>query len=169
MSQINQNTLDLHNHGEQLVWKGSSSQLLNFRHYAIVVIVIAASVWATLHFESNFILLVALAAALYGLYQFLIVNSASYTLTNQRIIRRYGLLNRTTFEIELYRVKDVHLYEPLQLRMFGLGTISLISSQRATQIFELTAIKNAVEIREQLRHLVEKRRNEKGVGEYDTN
>jgi hypothetical protein len=53
--------------------------------------------------------------------------------------------------------------------MFGLGTISLMSSQRSTQIFELTAIKDAIQIREQLRHLVEKRRNEKGVGEYDTN
>jgi membrane protein YdbS with pleckstrin-like domain len=169
MSQINQNNLDLHNNGEQMVWKGSSSQLLNFKHYGIAVIVIAASVWAALHFDNNYILLVALLAAFYALYQFLIVNSASYTLTNQRIIRRYGLFNRTTFEIELYRVKDVHLYEPLQLRMFGLGTISLISSQRSTQIFELTAIKNAVEIREQLRHLVERRRNEKGVGEYDTN
>lgn len=169
MSQINQNNLDLHNHGEQIVWKGASSQLLNFKHFAIAVIVIAAAIWAALHFDNNYILIVALPAAIYALYQYLIVNSASYTLTNQRIIRRYGLFNRTTFEIELYRVKDVHLYEPLQLRMFGLGTISLISSQRSTQIFELTAITNAIEIREQLRHLVEKRRNEKGVGEYDTN
>ncbi len=169
MHDINQNNLDLHNSGEQMVWKGSSSQLLNFKHYVIAFVVIAASVWATLHFENNYILFPALLAALYAFYQFLIVNSASYTLTNQRIIRRFGLFNRTTFEIELYRVKDVHLYEPLQLRMFGLGTISLISSQRSTQIFELTAIKNAIEIREQLRHLVEKRRNEKGVGEYDTN
>lgn len=166
---MNQNNLDLHNNGEQIVWKGSSSQLLNFKHYALTLIIVAASIWATLHFEHNYILLAALLAAGYALYQYLIVNSAGYTLTNQRIIRRYGLFNRTTFEIELYRVKDVHLYEPLQLRMFGLGTISLISSQRSTQIFELTAIKNATEIREQLRHLVEKRRNEKGVGEYDTN
>jgi len=169
MSQISQNTLDLHNHGEQMVWKGSSSQLLNFKHYLLALVLVAGSVWAAVHFDNNLLLIVGLLAVAYGFYQFLIVNSASYTLTNQRIIRRYGLFNRTTFEIELYRVKDVHLYEPLQLRMFGLGTISLISSQRATQIFEITAIKNAVEIREQLRHLVERRRNEKGVGEYDTN
>jgi membrane protein YdbS with pleckstrin-like domain len=169
MSQINQNTLDLNNHGEQMVWKGSSSQLLNSGHFAIAIIVITASVWASLHFENNYILFAALAATLYGLYKFLVVNAESYTITNQRIIYREGLLNRTTSEIELYRVKDVHLKEPLQLRVFGLGNISLISSQRAAQIFELKAIRNAVEIREQLRHLVEKRRNEKGVGEYDTN
>lgn len=169
MSEISQNTLDLNNNSEQMVWKGSSSQLLNFKYYLLALVVIAGSIWAAVHFNNNYVLIVALLAAIYALYQFLIVNSASYTLTNQRIIRRYGLLNRTTFEIELYRVKDVHLYEPLQLRMFGLGTISLISSQRSTQIFEITAINNAVEIREQLRHLVERRRNEKGVGEYDTN
>jgi membrane protein YdbS with pleckstrin-like domain len=169
MSNIDQNNLDPHNAGEQMVWKGSSSQLLNFKHYIIALIIIAASVWAAVHFDNNLILIAALLAALYAFYNFLVVNSATYTLTNQRIISRRGLFNRTTFEIELYRVKDVHLYEPLQLRMFGLGTISLMSSQRSTQIFELTAIKDAIQIREQLRHLVEKRRNEKGVGEYDTN
>ena len=157
------------NQEEQIVWRGTSSQLLNFRQYAVVVIVIIACILLAAHFANNFLLLPGLIALFYGLYRFFIIRSASYTLTNQRIIRRSGVFNRTTFEIELYRVKDVHLYEPLQLRLFRLGTISLISSQRSTQIFELTAIKDATAIREQLRHLVERRRNEKGVGEYDTN
>lgn len=169
MQQYNQNNLDLHNAGERIVWKGASSQLLNFKHFAVATIVIIAAVWASLHFSVTAILLVALIAALYGVYHYLVTNAASYTLTNQRIIRRVGLFNRTTFEIELYRVKDVHLFEPLQLRLFGLGTIHLISSQRSSPLFELKAIKGAPELREQLRHLVETRRNEKGVGEYDTN
>jgi membrane protein YdbS with pleckstrin-like domain len=169
MQQFNQNNLDLHNNGEQIVWKGSSSQLLNFKHYVISAVVITASIWASLHFSVTLLLLVAVAALMYASYNYLVVNAASYTLTNQRIIRRIGLINRTTFEIELYRVKDVHLFEPLQLRMFGLGTIHLILSQRSSPAFELKAIKNAAELREELRHLVEKRRNEKGVGEYDTN
>lgn len=169
MQQFNQNNLDLHNNGEQIVWKGSSSQLLNFKYYVISSVVIAASIWAALHFAITLLLLIGVAALIYASYNYLVVNAASYTLTNQRIIRRIGLVNRTTFEIELYRVKDVHLFEPLQLRMFGLGTIHLISSQRSSPAFELKAIKNAAELREELRHLVEKRRNEKGVGEYDTN
>jgi len=154
---------------EQIVWQGTSSQLLNFKHYIIVVLLIAASIWATTYFSNNYLLVAGFLALAYGLYKYLALQSARYTITNQRIIRRFGLFNRATFEIELYRVKDVHLYEPLQLRLFRLGTISLISSQRSTQLFELTAIKNAAAIREQLRHLVERRRNEKGVGEYDTN
>jgi len=166
---VQQNRLDLYNTGEQIVWKGRSSQLLNSGIYTLALLLAAASVWAALHFHHNYYLLAGLAALLYAAYRYLVIRSATYTLTNQRIIRRWGLLNRTTFEIELYRVKDVHLYEPLQLRIFGLGNISLISSQRSTQIFELTAVRQAADIREQLRHLVEKRRNEKGVGEYDTN
>lgn len=169
MSQFNQNNLDLHNTGEQIVWKGKSSQLLNFRHYTLALVIIGACIWAALHFDNNLLLLGCLAALIYAVCYFVILNSASYTLTNQRIIRRWGVLNRTTFEIELYRVKDVHLFEPLLLRIFGLGNISLISSQRSTQLFELKAVSGAAELREQLRHLVEKRRNEKGVGEYDTN
>lgn len=166
---VDQNRLDLHNTGEQIVWKGRSSQMLNLKHYVPAVLLCIAAVWAAIALDNNYFLLAVPLAALYALYHFAVLHSASYTLTNQRIIRRMGVLNRTTFEIELYRVKDVHLYEPIQLRMFGLGTISLISSQRSTQIFEITAVKNATDIREQLRHLVERRRNEKGVGEYDTN
>ncbi len=169
MGPVNEQNLNFFNTGEQIVWKGSSSQLLNFRHFFISFIVIVAAIWAAAHFDNNYILIAGVIALLYAIYKYLIVSSATYTLTNQRIIRRFGIFNRTTFEIELYRVKDVHLYEPLHLRLFKLGTISLISSQAAAQIFELTAVKNAVEIREQLRHLVERRRNEKGVGEYDTN
>jgi uncharacterized membrane protein YdbT with pleckstrin-like domain len=121
------------------------------------------------NYQITAILLVAVIALVYALYHYLIVNAATYTITNQRLISKIGLFNRATSEIELYRVKDVHLFEPLQLRMFGLGTIHLISSQKSSPLSELKAIKDAVELREQLRHLVENRRNEKGVGEYDTN
>lgn len=169
MNQLTQNHLDLHNTGEEIVWKGKSSQILNLKYYVLALIVAAACTWAAIHFNNNLILLGWVAAVVYALCYFVILNSASYTLTNQRIIRRQGVLNRTTYEIELYRVKDVHLFEPLQLRIFGLGNISLISSQRSTQMFDIEAIGHASELREQLRHLVERRRNEKGVGEYDTN
>jgi membrane protein YdbS with pleckstrin-like domain len=169
MSQLTQNHLDLHNTGEQIVWKGKSSQILNLKHYFLALVVMIASVWAAMHFDNNLILLGCVVAVIYALCYFVILNSASYTLTNQRIIRRQGVLNRTTYEIELYRVKDVHLFEPLQLRIFGLGNISLISSQRSTQMFDIEAVGSAPELREQLRHLVERRRNEKGVGEFDTN
>lgn len=169
MSQITQNSLDLHNTGEQIVWRGKSSQLLNIRHYLLAFAGMAAAIWAAVHFNNNYLLLAGVLAAGYALARFVIWNAASYTLTNQRIIRRMGVMNRTTFEIELYRVKDVHLYEPLHLRLFGLGNISLISSQRSTPMFTIIAVRGAPELREQLRHLVERRRNEKGVGEYDTN
>ena len=165
---MNQNSLDLHNAGEQIIWTGKSSQLLNLKYFTVAFLFVIAAVWLSFIYTA-YLLFIGLAAILYALSRFLVLYSASYTLTNQRIIRRSGVLNRTTFEIELYRVKDVHLYEPLYLRLFGLGTISLISSQRREQIFELVAIAHASEIREQLRHLVEQRRNEKGVGEYDTN
>ncbi len=154
--------------GENVVWEGKSSQLLNLRHFILAFILLVAGSWCAVRF-SGLLFLVSVAAAGYAFYKFLIINSATYTITSQRIIRRAGVFNRTTFEIELYRVKDVHLYEPIYYRPFGLGNISLISSQRSVPVFQLTAIKNAASVREQLRHLVEKRRNEKGVGEYDTN
>lgn len=154
--------------GERVVWEGKSSQLLNLKHFLLALVLLAAGAWCAVRF-SEFLLLICVAAVIYAFYKFLIINSATYTITSQRIIRRSGVFNRTTFEIELYRVKDVHLFEPIYYRPFKLGNISLISSQRSVPVFALTAIKNASQVREQLRHLVEQRRNEKGVGEYDTN
>ena len=77
------------------------------------------------------------------------------------------MLNVVTFEIELYRIKDALLYEPLFLRIFSLGNIYLASSQRSTHNFTIEAITNAAQLREVIRNLVEKRRTEKGVGEFD--
>lgn len=156
------------NSGESVVWEGKSSQLLNLKHFALAFVLLIIGVLCAVKFN-GFLFFICVVAALYAFYKFLVINSASYTITSQRIIRRSGVFNRTTFEIELYRVKDVHLFEPIYFRPFKLGNISLISSQRSVPVFQLTAIQNAAAVREQLRHLVEKRRNEKGVGEYDTN
>ena len=48
----------------------------------------------------------------------------------------YGILNRQTEEIELYRVRDYKLTQPVRLRLFGLGNI-LTTEEHVRRVWEI--------------------------------
>jgi uncharacterized membrane protein YdbT with pleckstrin-like domain len=91
----------------------------------------------------------------------------NYTLTNERLIIKKGILTRTTDEIELYRVKDIRLVEPFLQRLVGLSVIEITSSDRSNPNISLAGIKNGGELRNTLRHQVERLRTNKNVREVD--
>jgi uncharacterized membrane protein YdbT with pleckstrin-like domain len=164
---IPENNIDTAPKEEQVVWQGKSSQLVNLKSFIIYGIIGLAFIYLGFRF-SIYIMCGALLCAVKLLYDWYYTNTALYILTNQRIIHRSGVLNKTTFEIELYRVKDALLFEPLFLRFFSLGNIKLSSSQKSTHNFLIEAVAHSTSLRETIRKLVERRRSEKGVGEFDT-
>ena len=95
--------------------------------------------------------------------------SASYEITDQRLIVRRGILFKTIDEIELYRIKDVRLGYSLLNQMTDIGTITLTSSDRTTAggEFILRDIPMARDRREGLRKLVDRARQRRGVRELD--
>ena len=95
--------------------------------------------------------------------------SASYEITDQRLILRRGILFKTVDEIELYRIKDVRLGYSLLNQMTDIGTIVLTSSDRTTAggEFTLRDIPMARERREGLRTLIDRARQRRGVREMD--
>ncbi len=95
--------------------------------------------------------------------------SASYEITDQRLIIRRGILFKTIDEIELYRIKDVRLGYSLLNQMTDIGTITLTSSDRTTSggEFILRDIPMARDRREGLRKLVDRARQRRGVREMD--
>ena len=95
--------------------------------------------------------------------------SASYEITDQRLIIRRGILFKTIDEIELYRIKDVRLGYSLLNQMTDIGTITLTSSDRTTSggEFILRDIPMARDRREGLRKLVDRARQRRGVRELD--
>ena len=95
--------------------------------------------------------------------------SASYEITDQRLIIRRGILFKTIDEIELYRIKDVRLGYSLLNQMTDIGTIILTSSDRTTSggEFTLRDIPMARDRREGLRKLVDRARQRRGVRELD--
>ena len=95
--------------------------------------------------------------------------SASYEITDQRLIIKRGILFKTIDEIELYRIKDVRLGYSLLNQMTDIGTITLTSSDRTTSggEFSLRDVPMARDRREGLRKLVDRARQRRGVRELD--
>lgn len=90
-----------------------------------------------------------------------------YTLSNERLTIASGVFSKRIEEVELYRVKDTRLEAPFLLRIFGLAHVVLFTSDRSQNVAQLHAVADAELLRNQIRGLVEKRREAKGVRELD--
>jgi uncharacterized membrane protein YdbT with pleckstrin-like domain len=95
--------------------------------------------------------------------------SASFEVTDQRLIVRRGILFKTVDEIELYRIKDVRLHYSVINQLTGIGTVTLTSSDptSAGASFTMRDVPMAEDRREGLRTLVERARARRGVRELD--
>ncbi len=69
------------------------------------------------------------------------ISLTRYILTETKLITKVGLLNIREDEIELYRVYDMSLNLPLGQRIFGCGTIKLLSKDSDTPSKELKSVK----------------------------
>lgn len=135
---------------EKNIWFGTPSQVINLGTF----------IFMGLFFWLLFPLLVIV-------WRWLVVKNTKYELTNERLRTRYGVLNKKTDELELYRVRDYKFEQPLLLRLFSLRNIILETSDRSDPQIILHAIPNGEELREKLRTHVEKCRGQKRVREVD--
>jgi membrane protein YdbS with pleckstrin-like domain len=69
------------------------------------------------------VILAAMAIVWFVVRPFLFWLTASYTVTNRRLINRSGVLTRTGTDIPLYRINDVRTQRGLIDRMLGCGTL----------------------------------------------
>lgn len=146
------NNITESNNGEKKVWQGHSSQILNFNVFLVCGLLTIVSVG-----------ILGIGLIPYMIWKYLEIKNQKYVLTNQRLFTYTGVLNKLTDELELYRVRDTKFIEPFFLRIFGLGIIEIHSSDSSTPFVYIQAVKNGREIREQLRSLVEYRRESKNV------
>ena len=95
--------------------------------------------------------------------------SASYEITDQRLIVKRGLVMKSIDEIELYRIKDVRMNFTLLSQWAGTGTICLTSSDETTRVGDLVMrdVEKAQARREEFRRLVDAARRQRGVREID--
>lgn len=101
------------------------------------------------------------------LWRFASTHMHTYEVSAQRLIECSGMLVRDTEELELYRVKDVSIEEPLFQRLFGRGRVKLVTSDRSTPNVLLNCIPEPRYVANILRNQVEVCRVTKGVREID--
>ena len=90
-----------------------------------------------------------------------------YEVTDQRIKLKTGILNQEIDECELYRVRDYKVVKPFLKRIFGLGRIELVTSDRSNSNINLNGIKDPENLYNLIRDNVEKTRRKTGTRELD--
>ena len=140
---------------EQVIWNGRSSQLENL--------------WVFVACGLLALTVVGLIVALpWGLWRYLVTRCRSYRLTDQRLVITSGVLNRRNEQIELFRVKDIDWEEPLMLRLFSLGRLTIRSSDSTDPIATLNAIPGGEQVVDTFRGAVSRLRAKNRVGVIET-
>lgn len=78
-----------------------------------------------------------------------------YRLSEDRLFCETGFLNIKQDEVLLYRVRDLQLNLKLTQRIFGVGTICVVSSDKSAPHLDLVNVKNPREVKELIHRSVE--------------
>ena len=78
-----------------------------------------------------------------------------YSLSEDRLFQSVGFLNIKDDEVLLYRVRDIDTNRTIWQRMFGVGTITVMSSDKSTPNLVLKNVKNPMMVKELLHKQVE--------------
>ena len=95
--------------------------------------------------------------------------ASKFSVTEERLIIRKGIIAKSVDEIELYRIKDVRINFSIINQIVGIGTISISSSDETTRAGDLVIrdVERAQARREELRRLVDAARQKRRVREID--
>jgi uncharacterized membrane protein YdbT with pleckstrin-like domain len=83
------------------------------------------------------------------------ISFTRYAMSEDRLFTSVGLLNLKDDEVLLYRVRDIDTKRSLWQRLFGVGTITVISSDKTMPNMVLKNVKNPVEVKELIHAQVE--------------
>jgi len=149
---------------EKVIYKTCPSQLVNVWPFAASALIFAAIIVASVQLVNNYLLLALIIPVIYALWRWASVQSTQLTITNERLIVSKGVLNKTTNETELYRVRDTAIEEPILLRVFGLGNIVVYTTDEALPTHTFTAYKKPHWVKDQIRNYAEECRQKKRWG-----
>lgn len=78
-----------------------------------------------------------------------------YAMSEDRLFTSVGLLNLKDDEVLLYRVRDIDTSRSLWQRLFGVGTVTVMSSDKTMPNMVLKNIKNPLDVKERIHEQVE--------------
>lgn len=162
---------------EKSIWSGSSSQIVNLGAFVLSGLAFSALLAALVVLWPKLkpLGMAALAPALvmllvppaYALIKVILIKSLRYEVTSERIKITSGILSKKSSALELYRVKDYTLDAPFFFRLFGLGNVNILTSDRSNPEIVLRAVPRARKLMDDIRTHVELRRDQKRVREVD--
>jgi len=91
----------------------------------------------------------------------------SWCLTHDSIIETTGVFNVNTDEVHYFRIKDVHLYQPLLYRLVGLSKLTITTSDSSKPVVILNGIYDGKRKMQTFKALAIATRKEMGVKEFD--
>ena len=150
---------------EKTLWRGSSAAVINLGAYALSLLVAAGLVAGLLLVPQapRLAWLALLLPVFFALARKLANQCRVYEVTTERIKLTTGLLTKCTEELELYRVKDTALVEPLLARLFSAGHLVVTTNDASSPSMTLEAVPQAAALREEIRKCVEACRDRKRV------
>ena len=101
------------------------------------------------------------------LIYYLKTRTTIYELTDQIYKEKTGILSQKIEEVELYRVRDYTIEKPFLMRIFGLGNLTLITSDKTNPRVYMRAIKDVESVKDTFRKHVEETRKLTGTKEVD--
>ena len=84
-----------------------------------------------------------------------------YRLSGDRLFCEKGFLNIKQDEVLLYRVRDLQLNLKLTQRIFGVGTICVVSSDKSVPHLDLVNVKHPREVKELIHKHVEEAKDKR--------
>ena len=84
-----------------------------------------------------------------------------YRLSEDRLFCEKGFLNIKQDEVLLYRVRDLQLNMSLGQRIFGVGSICVVSSDKSVPHLDLVNVKHPREVKELIHRSVEEAKDKR--------
>jgi uncharacterized membrane protein YdbT with pleckstrin-like domain len=151
---------------ETVLWVGHPSQLLHFWFYFLLFLVAVASVVLVSFLGPLTLIALPVVAVVWGVRWWL-TRTTEYKLTTQRFKTRFGILNRRLDELELFRVRDQAMEQPILMRLFGIGNLILTTADATCPTVYLRAIPEVDKVREMFRATVQTERDRRRVRPLD--
>ena len=104
----------------------------------------------------------------HGLLNPIETHAIRWVLTSERLRVMRGILNRSTEEVELTRVRDVSFEQSLGQRALGIGTITVVGTDATTPTLTLHDVAEPEQVKELIRQAVRDQRRRHRVRQVES-
>lgn len=137
-------------------WHSSIGRVLAWFVLSVGLIVVAIYVprtqWLTTSRLAWAVFIIIAIATLYLIGGIVIrVLQTRYRLTNQRLFIERGIFSRTLDQTELIRVDDVRMQQSFVNRIFGIGNITMLTTDMTDKSVAIVGVKEPVRVTELVR------------------